>query len=463
MGLLKKMKNYVKEDYISAHMPGHKSGKLISDEIKDSFGENVFRFDITEIIGMDNLQNPLGIIKELEKKIANITGAEEAFILVNGSTSGLLSVIYSMAKNKKIFVGGNSHQAVYNAMIISGSIPIFLTPEIEEDTGTELGVAPETLIEAINLYPDCEVLILTLPNYYGIRYKYKEILSIARERKLKIIIDEAHGAHFNFIGEDYPNGIALGANAVVQSWHKTLPVLNQGSVLLSGKESKDYNFRESINLFQTTSPSYLIMSTIDSAADFLIGKKNDIIKSGKKWKNFFKKLELKNLKIFTYKESESDPFKLLVYLNKKADNLTEEIIVEKYKIQPEIIDKERLLFMLPLLFDEELAIRIQESLIELDIELNNYPGLIKHQEVGREKVFMITKTPQELNNLEKKVVPILESSGKICAQKVLKYPPGVPLLFPGEVLTEEIVCYLNRHKINYSLQEGIQIYIDQEN
>ena len=271
MGIFKKLREYKKVGYLSAHMPGHKSGKFLPPDLEEAFGKNVFEYDLTEVDGLDNLQNPQGIIKDTEEKIIRLTGAKEAYLLVNGSTSGLLSAIYTLGRGEKIFVGGNAHQGVYNAMIIADSSPIFLAVEREEESGTELGISPETLIEGIKQYPDCKVLILTLPNYYGIRYKYREILKIAQENNLQIIIDEAHGAHFNFMGKNYPNGIKIGGHVVVQSWHKTLPVFNQGSILLINGELDNefnrYNFRESVNIFQTTSPSYLIMSSIDIAAD----------------------------------------------------------------------------------------------------------------------------------------------------------------------------------------------------
>lgn len=463
MGIFEKLTKYKEEGYLSAHMPGHKSGRLLPEDLERVFGKEVFEFDITEIDGMDNLQNPQGIIKETEDKIAGLCEAEEAFLLVNGSTTGLLASIFTLARNKEIFVGGNSHQAVYNAMMIAGSSPIFLAPELEIETGTELGVSPETLLEAIKRYPDCKVIILTFPNYYGLRYKYKEIIKIAKKNHLKIIIDEAHGAHFNFMGKNYPNGIILGADAVIQSWHKTLPVLNQGSILLTGKNNKEYDFRSSINLFQTTSPSYLIMSTIDVAADFLIKKEKRLIDSGTKWQEFFSGNILKNLKIFRGIEEYADPFKLLIYSKRKAGNLFKKIIIKKHKIQPEIIEEERLLFMLPLFFDLELGERLKKALQDLDNQLNGQMLLTKEEEPVQEKIIHMENTPQELSFRNKKKVAVLESVGRICAQKIVKYPPGVPFVYPGQLLKEEIVCYLNRHKINYNLQEGIEIFTDQEN
>lgn len=463
MGIFRKMKEYTRKQYYSAHMPGHKSGKFLPEDLRESFGEAVFQFDITETPGVDNLQNPQGIIKDTEIKISKITGAKKANLLVNGSTGGLLAAIFTLARNKKIFVGSNCHQSVYNAMIISGSKPVFLTPELDQENGLELGVSPETLAEAVENNPECKVLVLTFPNYYGIRYKYKEIFRIAKENNLQIIIDEAHGAHFNFMKEKFPNAITLGAHVVVQSWHKTLPVLNQGSVLLEGEGLESFNFRENINMFQTTSPSYLIMSSLDAAADFLEGKNKEIILRGEQWQEFFRKIKLRNLIIFRYKEEEKDPFKLIVLSKKESGTLFWEIVIDKYKIQPEIIEQGRLLFMLPLFFDGELAERINIALLDLDNNLEEKRILEKFEEPERKKILTFKKTPQEMSYLNKEKVSLKECVGKICAQKIVMYPPGVPLIYPGEVLSEEIVCYLNRHKINYSLQEGIEIFSDQEN
>ncbi len=467
MGIFKKLREYKKSDYLSAHMPGHKSGNFLPPDLEEAFGKSVFEYDLTEVEGLDNLQNPQGVIKDTEKKIKKLTGAEKVYLLVNGSTSGLLSAIYTLGREEKIFVGGNAHQGVYNAMVIADSSPIFLAVETDDESGTELGVAPETLIEGIRKHPDCKVLILTLPNYYGIRYKYREILKIAKENNLRIIIDEAHGAHFNFMGKNYPNGIKIGGQVVVQSWHKSLPVFNQGSILLISKdlagEPNKYNFRESVNIFQTTSPSYLIMSSIDIAADFLKDKEDIILDSADRWQNLYKSLSFKNLRIFKNLEEISDPFKLLVYSKKETKNLFKKIIIKKYKIQPEIVDEERVLFMLPLIFDQKLGDRIKEALLEVDFNLDLQGKLEKEKEPKREKIGKLQKTPKEMSFMDYKKLPLLESIGSLCGEKIMKYPPGVPLIYPGEILSEEIVCYLNRHKINYNLQDGIKIFRDQEN
>jgi hypothetical protein len=340
-----------------------------------------------------------------------------------------------------------------------------IVPDYEVETlALPFGIGTkETLAEAVENNPECKVLVLTFPNYYGIRYKYKEIFRIAKENNLQIIIDEAHGAHFNFMKEKFPNAITLGAHVVVQSWHKTLPVLNQGSVLLEGEGLESFNFRENINMFQTTSPSYLIMSSLDAAADFLEGKNKEIILRGEQWQEFFRKIKLRNLIIFRYKEEEKDPFKLIVLSKKESGTLFWEIVIDKYKIQPEIIEQGRLLFMLPLFFDGELAERINNALLDLDNNLEEKRILEKFEEPERKKILTFKKTPQEMSYLNKEKVSLKECVGKICAQKIVMYPPGVPLIYPGEVLSEEIVCYLNRHKINYSLQEGIEIFSDQEN
>lgn len=462
-GIFKKLKKYLEKEFLSVHMPGHKSGKIIPEELRESFGSKIFEFDITEIEEMDNLQNPQGIIKETEEKINNITGGRQAFLLVNGSTAGILAAIYAIGRNMGIFAGGNCHQAVYNGMILAGSSPIFLPVDIDPQTGVELGVSPETLEKAIKEFPEIKLLILTMPNYYGFCYRYEEIMTVAKRNKIKIIIDEAHGAHFNFLEDSCPNGIKAGGDIVVQSWHKTLPVFNQGSILLQGQDLEGINLRESINMFQTTSPSYLIMSTLDKAADYMSENRQKIIDSGKQWKEFFQKLDFQNLRIFSRKDGFKDPFKILFSSEKKGRKIFKKVLLEKYQIQPEIIEENRVLLMLPLLFDKGLAENILKAFIEIDALLIKEFKSEEIKEPARKDLVMMTKSPMELSFLKKIKVPLEDSLGKICGQKVLKYPPGIPLVYPGEILQEEIVCYLKKHKINYSLQDGIDIFTDQEN
>jgi arginine/lysine/ornithine decarboxylase len=288
--------------------------------LRENFGSKIFEYDITEIEGMDNLQNPQGIIKETEDKIKKSTGGEQVFLLVNGSTAGLLAAIYGLGRNKGVFAGGNCHQAVYNGMLLAGSTPVFLPVDIDQETGVELGVSPETLEKAIKEFPEIKLLILTMPNYYGLCYRYEEIMTVAKRNNIKIIIDEAHGAHFNFLEDSCPNGIKAGGDIVVQSWHKTFPVFNQGSILIQGQDLEGVNLRESINMFQTTSPSYLIMSTLDKAADYMSENRQKIIDSGKKWKEFSQKLDFQNLMVFSRKDGFKDLLKSF-FLRKKRPGI----------------------------------------------------------------------------------------------------------------------------------------------
>ena len=467
-GIFDTLKNHKEKEYISLHMPGHKSGTILPDRLREAFGENVFSYDLTEVAGLDNLQDPRAAIKETEDKIKDFTGAQEVNMLVNGSTAGLLAAIYSLAKDQEIFVATNSHQAVYNGLLLANAYPIWLATEVETATGTELGVDPETLAQAIKIYPDCKLLLLTYPNYYGLRYKTREIFKLAKEKGLIIIVDEAHGAHYNFLPEEYPTAIELGADLVVQSWHKSLPVLNQGSLLLKAHSQKELQVRQAVNLFQTSSPSYLILASMDLAFDFLYEERAGLAQSAKKWQTFTQDLQdlpLKNLRIFTCKEKgglSADPFKVLIYTASYPLEYCQKIIVDKYKLQAEIFEEGRLLFMLALFYEESLADRIKQALLELDSLEVEVPASPYQRETFWEKILKLKENPASLDRLDKKRIPLEESLGKRSAQKILKYPPGVPLLFPGQILTEEIVCYLKKHKINYSLQDGIDIFIDQE-
>lgn len=466
-GIFSRLKEYREKQYLSLHMPGHKSGKLLPPDLEEAFGREIFSHDLTEVEGMDNLQKPLGPIKDTEDKIKALTGAQEACLLVNGSSGGLLASLYALARDREIFLARNSHQAVYNGLLLAQAHPIWLGLERDGDSGTELGISPETLKEAIEKYPDCKLLLLTLPNYYGIRYKARELFKLAKENNLTVIIDEAHGAHFNFLDEKYPISLELGADLAVQSWHKTLPVFNQGSLLLKGESLADLDIRQSVNLFQTTSPSYLIMASMDASFDYLSEPKTrgKMDLSAKKWQDFIERFNFKNLKIFTYKEPgglATDPFKLLLYTDSYSLQVCREIIVDKYRMEAEIFEEGKILFMLPLFYDGNLAKSLEKALYELDQKEGDRKKKDLEPEPPGQKILKIEKSPAYLDSLPKRKISLEESQGKISAQKIIKYPPGIPLLFPGQILTEEIVCYLKKHKINYSLQDGIEIYEDQE-
>ncbi len=467
-GIFETLKEYKQKEYISLHMPGHKSGTFLPENLKEAFGEKFFSFDLTEVDGLDNLQKPIAGIKETEDKIKDFTGAQEVNMLVNGSTVGLLAAIYSLARDQEIFVVSNSHQAVYNGLLLANAHPIWLAAETDLKSGTELGLDPKTLAQATEAYPKCRLILLTYPNYYGLRYKAEEIFKLAKEKGLMIIVDEAHGAHYNFLSKDYPTALELGADLVVQSWHKSLPVLNQGSLLLKAKSQKDLQIRQAVNLFQTSSPSYLILASMEAAFDYLSARPELLAQSAEKWQDFTESLKNTNLKnLMVYKHDEEgglapDPFKLLIYTGPYSLELCREIIVDKYKLQAEIFDQGRILFMLPLFYEQALADRISQALKEVDRQTVKAEERIFQPEPAREKILKLKENPASLDRRDKKRIPLEEAAGKRSAQKILKYPPGIPLIFPGQILTEEIVCYLKKHKINYSLQDGLEIFTDQE-
>ncbi len=457
-GIFKGLQEYASKQYLSMHMPGHKSGKLIPEELVEALGSKMFTFDLTELPETDNLQAPSAMILETEKRIAAINKAEQAFLLVNGSTAGLLAAIYALAKNKEIFIASNCHQAVYHAIILSGAEPIFIAADYDDQTGAQLGINPDNLTEAIYRYPSSKVLVVTYPNYYGQRYKMEEIIRTAKNHGLTVIVDEAHGAHFPFMQELLPGAISLGADVSIQSWHKMLPVLNQGSVLLTGKKCRDHNFRKAINLFQTTSPSYLIMATIDAAANMYCNKAAELKQTAQRIATHKEKQTFTHMVLHKESINQSDPFKLWLTSDRKLKTNAEKIIRDTHRIEPEILSDYELLFLLPLDCSNEMLDYLFAALYELDEALSTIkPSLKMPAEAITEPIRKPLLKPSELDLLSSQKVAVEEAQGKISAQIVAKYPPGIPLVYPGDTLTKEIVCYLSRHKINYSLQDGIEI------
>ena len=459
--VFEKLQSYVREEWQSLHMPGHKSGDCLPPEIRAAFGKQVFAYDITEVEGADNLQFPKGVIRETEERIAEFTGAHRAHLLVNGSTCGLLAGIFALAREKEIFVAENCHQAVYHALTLAHARPVFLKTDKDPETGIQLGVSPETLQAAMEAYPQCKNLVITSPNYYGIRYHLPEILETAKSGGLRVLVDEAHGAHFSFIPHRLKNAISLGADLAVQSWHKNLPVLNQGSVLLVSESMRELDVRSAINLFQTTSPSYLIMASIDGAFSWMKGKRLSLAVAGEALESFYREQSFRNLVIRQDLPWEKDPWKLWITSPKILEPAVRRILMETFHIQPEMLDQQQVLGMMPLFPTADLLLQLTEALHVLDDALDNLP-LAEGKDPGKthKKLPPFREpalSPWEVLNLPVRMVPLAQAAGKVSARKVVKYPPGIPLLFPGEVITEEMVCDLEIHALHYNVQQGIAI------
>ena len=261
--LYDKLKKYSKSGVYPFHMPGHKRNTALSDGIMP------YEIDLTEIDGFDNLHNAESCILEVQNLAEKLYNVKKAFLLVNGATGGILSAVRAMTdRGDKVIVARNSHKSVYNALELCGLTPKYIVPKVDKQFGINCSITPSQAEKAIRENPDAKLLIITSPTYDGVVSDIKEICRIAHLHNVSVLVDEAHGAHFPFSGSFPVEAIQCGADVAVASLHKTLPSLTQTALLLTSNEELINPLAENLAIFETSSPSYVFMSSIEKCLDF---------------------------------------------------------------------------------------------------------------------------------------------------------------------------------------------------
>ncbi|NAP00553.1 aminotransferase class I/II-fold pyridoxal phosphate-dependent enzyme, partial [Halomonas sp. MG34] len=318
--LFQALKQFTKSSPVSFHVPGHKNGTIFPDKASDSYNE-ILKLDMTELTGLDDLHAPEGPIAEAERLAADYFQAEHTYFLVGGSTVGNLAMIMAAcSRGDKVIVQRNSHKSIMNGLELRGANPIFISPAYEERVGRFTNPEQDTLQEALKRHPDAKAVVLTYPDYFGGTYPLKEMIELAHDYQIPVLVDEAHGVHFS-LGNPFPaSAISLGADVVVQSAHKMAPAmtmasfLHHNSSLVSRGRLSHY-----LQLLQSSSPSYPLMATLDIARAFLatMPRKNmdAVMKSVQEVKRLFGDSE--NWSIVPAK----DPLKITLHVKHSANEV----------------------------------------------------------------------------------------------------------------------------------------------
>lgn len=456
--LLEELLKYKSENNLILSMPGNKSGKgFLRDELgkrlKDSLGE----LDITEVDPLDNLHNPEGVIKESQELLAKTYKVKKAYFLVNGSSSGNLAAIFSVFnEGDEVLVERNCHKSIYNALILRKLKVIYIDAVVDNNLGVFLPPREEEINDALEKAKSPKGIILTNPNYFGVYYDLEKIIERLRKAGLKVIIDSAHGAHFGF-NERLPKSMATLGDYVVVSAHKTLPSLTQGAFLLVN--SVDDNIEFYLKAFMTTSPSYLIMASLDYSRYYLDNYSKDdydnLIEMAEKYRrdiNSLNKVYIvsnkdieekykidKSRYLMTVKDGYSG-HKLLEYLRSK--NIQSEMSFSKGVV----------LILSPSNTDEDFQ-KIYLAIRDLNMELlKTEENIIEFSKSYPKKVL----EPYEVFNLKYKYISLDESLDKISKEFIVPYPPGIPVVCPGEKITTEVIDIIEEYINNKLSVIGIK-------
>ncbi|PIC69563.1 lysine decarboxylase [Sporosarcina sp. P16b] len=436
--LVQALQNFHNRKPVSFHVPGHKGGTL-SD--LPSAVRQALAYDLTELTGLDDLHEPAEVIKEAEDKLANLYGSERSFFLVNGSTVGNLAMLYATVQpGDCVMVQRNAHKSIFNALELTGAIPVFLSPEWDDPTQTAGTVSLKTVKEALKKYPNVKAVVLTTPTYYGIINRdLEQIIEVCHSCSLPVLVDEAHGAHF-IVNDAFPtSALELGADLVVQSAHKTLPAMTMASFLhIHSQFVKVERVAHYLQMLQSSSPSYLLMASLDDARYYAETYDEKDYESFRLYRSNVVR-DLCNIARIEVVETD-DQLKLLIRATGHTGYVLQEAL-EQQGIYPELADLYQVLLVLPLvkardaehgidLVDKfKIAMEWIEGKEATSVRFNSFSSI--------NFTSTVVYTATQLHRMDMEWVSMQDATGRVAADAIIPYPPGIPLVCAGERICQE--------------------------
>lgn len=450
------LEEFEKKRVVPFDVPGHKRGRG-NPELASLLGEKCVRMDVNSMKPLDNLCHPISVIREAEALAAEAFHAAYAFLMVGGTTSAVQAMVLSVAKRgDKIILPRNVHRSVMGAMVLCGAVPVYVDPACDESLGIPLGMRVEDVRKAIRENPDAKAVLVNNPTYYGICSDIRTITKIAHENGMLCLADEAHGTHFYFHDSLPVSAMDAGADLAAVSMHKSGGSLTQSSLLLAGKNVSEGYIRQIINLTQTTSGSYLLLSSLD------ISRRNLVLRGEAAFERVIKLAEYARSEINEIGGYRAFGRELVngdsVYdfdVTKLSVNTLDiglagievyDLLRDEYDIQIEFGDLGNILAYLSIGDRPREIERLVGALAEIRRRYSKSRAGMMQQEYIEPQVAV---SPQEAFYAEKEMLPLNETAGRICSEFVMCYPPGIPILAPGERITDEILKY-----IKYAKEKG---------
>lgn len=460
--LIEKLTEYGQSDFYPYHMPGHKRQAL------EGFPEQLTAFDITEIEGFDNLHQPEGILLEAQRQVAEAYGVEESFFLVNGSTSGILSAISAAVPfGGHLLISRNCHKSVYHAAYLRQLRLSYIYPEINLEFDICEAVTAKQVEEILDRDSSIQAVLIVSPTYEGRIADVKGTAEVVHRRGIPLIVDEAHGAHLGFEEGFARNSGRLGADVVINSVHKTLPAMTQTALLhCNGNLIGRDKIKRFLHIYQSSSPSYIMMASIEHAVQIAVENK-DLFRSFREhWLWILGQLkDLQNIKVLAEApEGKIQDIGKLV-ISTKGTNLSgkqlSDMLRNRYHLEMEMACETYVLAMFSIGDQQEGYARICRALLEIDKEVC---GVAKVN--AAEKPEVIEETEKKMSNeesregipffeawdREKESVELGASKGRLAGEFINLYPPGTPIVIPGECITEMVI-----QKIKGYLQAGLEV------
>ncbi|MEH2321733.1 aminotransferase class I/II-fold pyridoxal phosphate-dependent enzyme [Nostoc sp.] len=458
--LLDALKANAARPHAPFYTPGHKQGEGISQPLTDLLGKAVFRADLTELADLDNLFAPQGVIQEAQQLAAEAFGASQTWFLVNGSTCGVeAAILATCGTGDKIILPRNVHSSAIAGLILSGAIPIFLNPEYDPVLDIAHSITPNAVESALQQHPDAKAVLTVYPTYYGVCGNLNAIANITHQYNIPLLVDEAHGAHFAFHPKLPTPALAAGADLTVQSIHKVLGAITQASMLhVKGNRIDGDRISKALQLVQSTSPSYLLLASLDAARQqmalhgkMLMSRTLQLAEEARTRIG-----EIPGLSVFQMPRLGESPG--FVALDKTRLTVTvsglgltgfaaDEILDQKFAVTAEFASLQHLTLIVSLGNTPADIEQLVQGFTTLAKEYRR-TNLTLNNNIWQNLVSKVSHTlhfsPREAFFAVSETLPLAQTSDRICAEIVCPYPPGIPVLMPGEVIAKPVLDYLQQ-------------------
>jgi arginine decarboxylase len=466
--LVRQLKRFAERPHAAFYTPGHKRGVGASPMIKQLLGDRLFAADLPELPGLDNLFNPEGVIQDAQQLAAQTFGAEYSWFLANGSTCGIEAAVLATCKpGDRIIVPRNLHQSVVSALILSGAMPVFVSPEADERLGIAHGVSVSTIQDALASYSNVAAILLTYPTYYGVGCDLGAIADLAHQHDIPLLVDEAHGAHFAFHPDLPPSALAQGADLTVQSTHKVLSALTQASMLhIQGDRIRAERLRQALQLVQSSSPSYLLLASLDAARAQMQDHGTDLmahtLELAKQARHAITSIDgLTVVDLGTIGHSSATACFDLTRLTIDVSGLgitgfeADEYLHEQLGVTAELPGLHTLTFIISLGNTpddidhlvhglQQVSAKYLSSIHQQDqpspgLASSLPPSMLPQRHPRATRVSVPAISPRDAFFAESTSVAIAQAAGRISAEVICPYPPGIPVVLPGEHITHHAI------------------------
>ena len=457
------LRDFHRNRVVPFDVPGHKRGRG-NPELTAFLGQNVMNIDVNSMKPLDNLNHPSSVIKEAESLAAEAFGADHAFFMVNGTTSSVQAMVFATVKRgEKIILPRNVHRSVLNALVLCGATPIYVNPELSVRLGISLGMSVSSVEAAIRQNPDAKAIFVNNPTYYGICSDLRSIVRLAHAAGMKVLADEAHGTHLYF-GENLPEAaIAAGCDMSAVSMHKSGGSLTQSSILLTRQTVNPDYMRQVINLTSTTSASYLLLSSLDLSRKHMALHGQEVLERVIHLVDYSRREINRIGDYYAFADELIDKDAIFDFDQTKLTVNTldtglagievYDLLRDEYDIQMELGDIANILAYVSVGDRKQDLERLVSALADIRrLYKKDKAGMWTQEYLNPDLVV----TPQEAFYGAKKSLPLEQSIGGICTEFVMCYPPGIPIIAPGERISQDIIEYIKYAKEKGCLVTGTE-------